>query len=194
MGVEDNQAQEKPIMIQMVGEAGAGRTSLLARFISNTFDEYDPTFYDDQKKTLSINGKDVNLSFIDTGGREDYSYMRMSYMRTATGFVVVYSVSDHLSFEGAEKMYQTIREVKDLADDETVPMVLVGNKCDLEERAVPKEVGMNLAKKMKCSFLEVSALSGWNVHQAFYECATLASTYVPKEHRPKKKEKKCIIM
>lgn len=46
-----------------------------------------------------------------------------------------------------------------------VPMILVGNKCDLEdERVVGKEQGQNLARQWNhCAFLESSAKSKINV-------------------------------
>ncbi|CAG5979215.1 unnamed protein product [Menidia menidia] len=53
----------------------------------------------------------------------------------------------------------------------TVPMILVGNKCDLEdERVVGKEQGQNLARQWNnCAFLESSAKSKINVLDIFYD-------------------------
>lgn len=43
-------------------------------------------------------------------------------------------------------------------------MVLVGNKCDLEEeRVVGKEQGVNLARQFNCAFMETSAKAKINV-------------------------------
>ena len=51
--------------------------------------------------------------------------------------------------------------VDDFFDQDTddVPMVLVGNKCDLEdERVVGKDQGLNLARQFNnCNFMETSA-------------------------------------
>lgn len=50
-------------------------------------------------------------------------------------------------------------------DTDDVPMVLVGNKCDLEEeRVVGKEQGINLARQFNCAFMETSAKAKINVH------------------------------
>lgn len=44
-------------------------------------------------------------------------------------------------------------------------MVLVGNKCDLEdERVVGKELGKQLAQQFNCSFMETSAKAKINVN------------------------------
>ena len=46
-----------------------------------------------------------------------------------------------------------------MKDTDDVPMVLVGNKCDLEdERVVGKDQGLNLARQFSnCAFMETSA-------------------------------------
>ncbi len=47
-----------------------------------------------------------------------------------------------------------------------MPMILVGNKCDLEvERVVGKDQGMNLARMWNCAFLEASAKAKINVNE-----------------------------
>jgi GTPase SAR1 family protein len=50
-------------------------------------------------------------------------------------------------------------------DTDDVPMVLVGNKCDLEEeRVVGKELGKSLATQFNCAFMETSAKAKINVN------------------------------
>lgn len=52
-----------------------------------------------------------------------------------------------------------------LQDTDDVPMVLVGNKCDLEEeRVVGKDQGMNLSRQFNCAFMETSAKAKINVN------------------------------
>lgn len=46
-----------------------------------------------------------------------------------------------------------------------MPMVLVGNKCDLEEeRVVRKDLGKSLANQFNCAFMETSAKAKINVN------------------------------
>lgn len=76
-------------------------------------------------------------------------------MRTGDGFVLVYSVIDRKTFEEIGEFYEQILRVKDA---DKVPMILVGNKCDLEsERAIPVEEGKNYAKQLGIPFMETSA-------------------------------------
>jgi GTPase SAR1 family protein len=60
--------------------------------------------------------------------------MREQYMRTGEGFVICYSVTDRRSFEEAVTYKRLVDRVR---NHEDVPIVLVGNKCDLQlERKV----------------------------------------------------------
>jgi GTPase KRas protein len=62
--------------------------------------------------------------------------MREQYMRTGEGFLLVYSITSRQSFEEITTFQQQILRVK---DKDYFPMVVVGNKCDLEgERDVSR--------------------------------------------------------
>lgn len=56
---------------------------------------------------------------------------------------------------------------------EGVNKILIGNKCDWEEkRAVSTEQGQALADELGIPFLEVSAKSNINIEKAFYSLAS----------------------
>ena len=89
--------------------------------------------------------------------------MRDLYMKNGQGFVLVYSITAQSTYNDLVDLRDTILKVKDTAD---VPMVLVGNKCDLEdERVVGKEVGQSLARNWSSTFLETSAKQKINVNE-----------------------------
>ena len=69
------------------------------------------------------------MSLILTLFQDEYSAMREQYMRTGEGFMLVYAVDKPSSFELLSMIGLQVKRVKDRDD---VPMVLVGNKCDLE--------------------------------------------------------------
>ena len=91
--------------------------------------------------------------------------MRDLYLKNGQGFVLVYSITAQSTFNDLQDLREQILRVKDTDD---VPLVLVGNKCDLEdERVVGKDQGMNLARQFNsCSFLESSAKAKINVNEA----------------------------
>ena len=91
--------------------------------------------------------------------------MREQYMRTGEGFLLVYSITSRSSFEEIATFHQQVLRVKDM---DYFPMVVVANKCDLEqERQVSTSEGYAMAKKIGCPFVETSAKQRVNVDEAF---------------------------
>ena len=77
-------------------------------------------------------------------------------MKTGEGFVLVYSITTRSSFEQTQKLRTHILRIKNDAAD--FPIILVGNKKDLEtERVVKEEEGRAMAEKWGCLFIETSA-------------------------------------
>ncbi len=114
-----------------------------------------------------IDDETALLDVLDTAGQEEYSAMREQYMRTGEGFLLVYSITSRQSFEEIMTFQQQILRVK---DKDYFPIILVGNKCDLEgERQVSREEGAQLARQFGCKFIETSAKSRINVENAFYD-------------------------
>jgi len=164
----------------VVGGGGVGKSALTIQFIQNHFvDEYDPTIEDSYRKQVVIETETCLLDILDTAGQEEYSAMRDQYMRTGEGFILVYSITSRNSFEEISSFREQINRAK---DDSTPPIVVVGNKKDLEqERVVNYSEGVELAKSFRCPFLESSAKARINVDEAFTE--------VVKEIRRKKRDK-----
>lgn len=73
---------------------------------------------------------------LDTAGQEEFSAMREQYMRSGEGFLLVYAVTDKASFD---EMYKFHRQILRVKDRDEFPMLMVGNKADLEhQRLVSK--------------------------------------------------------
>lgn len=94
---------------------------------------------DSYRKQCVIDDEVALLDVLDTAGQEEYSAMREQYMRTGEGFLLVYSINSRQSFEEILTFQQQILRVK---DKDHFPIIVVGNKCDLEnERQVSTEGG-----------------------------------------------------
>lgn len=92
---------------------------------------------DSYRKQCVIDDEVALLDVLDTAGQEEYSAMREQYMRTGEGFLLVYSIASQQSFEEIEGFHKQILRVK---DRDHFPVIVVGNKCDLEsERQVSTE-------------------------------------------------------
>jgi GTPase SAR1 family protein len=74
-------------------------------------------------------------------------------------------------------------------------MVLVGNKCDLEdERVVGRDQGQNLSRQWgNCAFMETSAKSKINVSEIFYDLVRQINSKTP-EKPEKKKKSRCLLL
>lgn len=180
----------------IVGGGGVGKSALTIQLIQNHFiDEYDPTIEDSYRKQVTIDDETCLLDILDTAGQEEYSAMRDQYMRNGQGFLCVYSLTNRSSFEEVAAFREQILRVKD-ADE--VPMVMVGNKLDLQnERVVTTKDGQELAASFGCPFLETSAKSRIHVEDAFYELVreirrTTKACAAPKQK--KNRQFKCAIL
>ncbi|XP_024082042.1 ras-like protein 3 isoform X2 [Cimex lectularius] len=92
---------------------------------------------------------------------------------------------------------QCMLEILDTAgtDTDDVPMVLVGNKCDLEdERVVGKEQGANLARQFNCAFMETSAKAKINVIDIFYDLVRQINKKSPEKKQKQKKKSPCVLV
>ncbi|KAF0979170.1 hypothetical protein FDP41_001513 [Naegleria fowleri] len=162
----------------VLGSGGVGKSALTIQFIQGNFvEKYDPTIEDSYRKQIEVDGKACMLDILDTAGQEEYSAMRDQYMRTGQAFILVYSITDPSSFEDLLTIHEQLLRSKD-ADE--VPIVLVGNKCDLEEeRAVSKEEGKSMAEKFgdHCKFLEASAKESINVEEIFTSLVRLVDKF-----------------
>ncbi|XP_015107483.1 GTPase HRas isoform X1 [Camelus dromedarius] len=139
----------------VVGAGGVGKSALTIQLIQNHFvDEYDPTIEDSYRKQVVIDGETCLLDILDTAGQEEYSAMRDQYMRTGEGFLCVFAINNTKSFEDIHQYREQIKRVKD-SDD--VPMVLVGNKCDLAARTVEARQAQDLARSYGIPYIETSA-------------------------------------
>ena len=65
----------------------------------------------------------------DTAGQERFRTIVNSYYRGAHGVIVVYDITSRISFESLDYWMEQIKQNA----TENVPILIIGNKCDLEE-------------------------------------------------------------
>eukprot|EP00456_Euglypha_rotunda_P022355 TRINITY_DN18892_c0_g1_i4.p1 TRINITY_DN18892_c0_g1~~TRINITY_DN18892_c0_g1_i4.p1 ORF type:complete len:181 (+),score=22.85 TRINITY_DN18892_c0_g1_i4:77-619(+) len=149
-----------PYKVVVFGSGGVGKSSVTLRFVTDTFTtEYLPTIEDCYRKTCLVDNRAAYLDILDTAGQEEYSALRDQWVREGKAFLLVFSVISRQSFEEIPNFRERILLVN---EDTVVPMVLVGNKVDLEsERKVTKEEAESLAKSYhNIPYVECSALKG----------------------------------
>ncbi|PAV60758.1 hypothetical protein WR25_25425 [Diploscapter pachys] len=177
--------------IVVLGSGGVGKSALTVQFVQGIFvEKYDPTIEDSYRKQFEVDGQQCMLEILDTAGTEQFTAMRDLYMKNGQGFVLVYSITAQSTFNDLLDLRDQILRVKD-ADE--VPMILVGNKCDLEdERVVGKDQGQNLARQFGSAFLETSAKAKINVNEVFYDLVRQINRRYPESGRRQgRSSKKC---
>ena len=128
------------------------------------------------------------LEILDTAGTEQFAAMRDLYMKNGMGFLLVYSITSQATFGDLQEIREQILRVKDTDD---VPMVLVGNKCDLEsDREVGREQGQSLARSWgNCMFMETSAKAKINVSEAFTDLVRQINNVIPQMPPQKQRQR-----
>ncbi|VDL20361.1 unnamed protein product [Hymenolepis diminuta] len=150
----------------VLGSGGVGKSALTVQFVQGIFvEKYDPTIEDSYRKKVEIDNEQCILEILDTAGTEQFTAMRDLYMKNGQGFILTYSITSPPTLFDLIDLREHIIRVK---DTDSIPIVLVGNKCDLEdERAVGKEEGQKLARQWNCTFMETSAKLKINVSEIF---------------------------
>eukprot|EP01097_Dermamoeba_algensis_P004311 TRINITY_DN2844_c0_g1_i3.p1 TRINITY_DN2844_c0_g1~~TRINITY_DN2844_c0_g1_i3.p1 ORF type:complete len:185 (+),score=17.08 TRINITY_DN2844_c0_g1_i3:53-607(+) len=179
--------------IVVLGAGGVGKSALTVRFVQGIFvEKYDPTIEDSYRKQVDIAGEHYMLEILDTAGTEQFTAMRDLYMKNGQGFVLVYSIIAQSTFNDLPDLRDQILRVK---DSDNVPMVLVGNKVDLEEqRVIQTATGQGLAQDWGCAFMEASAKTKQNVDEIFMNLLKQIGTQVRPPVSVKVKKDKCNIL
>ncbi|MHA1893315.1 MAG: GTP-binding protein, partial [Candidatus Helarchaeota archaeon] len=112
----------------IIGDPGVGKTSLLLRYIENRFEEeYLSTIgVDFYIQNINIDNKEVKLQIWDTGGQEKFSYMRPGYYIGSVGAILVYDVTNPMSFQNLKIWMDEVHKYCP-----GIPIILAENKIDL---------------------------------------------------------------
>lgn len=153
-----------------LGEQSVGKTSLITRFMYDTFDNtYQATIgIDFLSKTMYLEDRTVRLQLWDTAGQELFRSLIPSYIRDSSVAVVVYDITNRASFQNTSKWVDDVRAER----GNDVIIVLVGNKTDLsDKRQVTTEEAEKKAQEFNVMFIETSAKAGHNVKVLFKKIA-----------------------
>ncbi|OMJ74002.1 hypothetical protein SteCoe_23901 [Stentor coeruleus] len=157
--------------ILLIGDSSVGKTSILLRYIDNTYSgEFQATIGVDFKvSTVKLNSKIIKLQLWDTAGQDRFKNIVASYYRGAQGIFIVYDVTNRISFTNVTKWYQeTVNYLP-----ETTIRFLIGNKCDMNSpfRIVSYDEASNLANSLGVEYVETSAKNSINIGDIFNQMA-----------------------
>ena len=152
--------------VLLLANSNVGKSSLFLRFVDDIWnDTFVPTIGVDFKiKTFNIDDKKIKMQIWDTAGQERFKNIIASYYRGAHGILLLYDVTDKDSFKNLSNW---LIEIEKNAS-KNVLKVLIGNKCDLEDkRVVTFNQGKEFADTYGLKFIETSAKKNLNVNEAF---------------------------
>ncbi|QTA90363.1 Rab family GTPase [Desulfonema magnum] len=150
--------------ICMLGAFSVGKTSLVQRFVKSMFsDKYLTTVgVKIDKKTISVNGQEVNLLLWDIYGEDNFQKVQMSYIRGASGYFLVVDGTRRSTLNTALELRERVEE-----NIGNVPFILLFNKSDLEDEWEIDDEIIDQLSEDGLTVLRTSAKTGTGVEDAF---------------------------
>jgi small GTP-binding protein len=154
--------------ICMLGVFAVGKTSLVQRFVKSIFsDKYLTTVgVKIDKKTVDLGDQSIDLMLWDLHGEDEFQKLQMSYLRGASGYLLVVDGTRASSLEGAMNLKEKVDGA--LGD---IPFLVLLNKADLSDQWELDTGKLTELESRGWSMLKTSAKSGMAVEEAFRNLA-----------------------
>lgn len=159
--------QKYKLKVVIIGEHAAGKTSLIKNFVEGKFSaDYRPTIGTNIfiKKITFENGDEATLTVWDVAGQERWLSMRPLYYKGSSGALIVGDLTRKSTFDQILKFWAP--DLKKNAG-ESIPILLIANKCDLTREATDEEIHDCMNKIKAIDAVVTSAKNGDNVNKAF---------------------------
>ena len=157
---------QKSKKIVILGHFGVGKTSMVRRFVENTFSEdYLVTIgVHISKKVVEISaGESISMILWDLEGTDDIESIRKAYLMGSSGVLFVFDVSRPSTFQNIINDLELVAQ-----KTQQIPLLIIANKMDLVNEEDLDKILTN--KNISYDFL-VSAKTGNNVEEAFAKMA-----------------------
>lgn len=151
--------------ICMVGAFAVGKTTLVTRFVQSIFsDKYLTTVgVKIDKKSIKLGDRDVNLVLWDLAGDDSFNKVRMSYLRGASGYLLVVDGTRPITLDTAIGLQKSV----DKFFGKGLPFVLLLNKTDLTNEWKLEEEAIGALLEKRWIMMKTCAKTGEGVEEAF---------------------------
>ena len=150
----------------IIGDSAVGKSNILTQYVYEKFsEEFQSTLgVEFAAKNTVIDNKIYRIQIWDTAGAESFRSITRAYYKNSVCAFIVYDITKRETFENVQVWLDDIKN----QCPQTVLLVLVGNKLDLEnERQISYEEGESFAQKNNMYFFETSAKTGVNIENLF---------------------------
>jgi len=170
---EIKQLEKRKFKIVVLGDPSVGKTSTILRFTDNVFlRAYIPTMgLNITQKIFNIDKNSVELVLWDIGGQTKFEIIRKKFYEGMSMILLLFDLTNPISFANVPKWHQDIKNY--FKNDQKIKGYLIGNKNDLvKERIVSENDAVKLAFALDLDYIEISALTGYNIEKTFLEIAS----------------------
>ena len=157
-----------PIIHQLIflGDPSVGKTCTLLRYLDNEY-------LDDNLTTIGIDIKTkeekIEVKFVDTAGQERFRTITSTYYKHADGIMLMFDVTNQNTYENINHLVE--ENNKKCKSD--IPIIILGNKIDLNNRIKSREEFEEELKKYNYDYYEVSAKLNINIKEAIEKMCLL---------------------
>jgi small GTP-binding protein len=154
--------------ICLLGTAGVGKTSLIARFVDNSFSDRYLTSVGVAIKTkaLQVEENEISLTIWDLAGDDRFQPLETNYLRGTSGYLMVADGTRKVTFDHALDLQKRVADQLNSA-----PFVLVLNKADLAPQWEVEEAQVDALTSQGFTIVRTSAKAGTGVEEAFSQLA-----------------------
>ena len=171
-----------------MGAAGVGKSCIISQFLYDTYTaKYHATVEELHRKEYEVNGNNLTLDILDTSGANEFPAMRQLSISKGNGFILMQSVDNEESFEEVKRLREQILNQR---NDDSIPIVIVGNKSDCEkDRVVAREsIETMVTLDWNNGFVEAS-VKDKNVMPIFQELFNQANVSYPLGQAMRRRQK-----
>jgi small GTP-binding protein len=160
----------------LCGETAVGKTSIRRSYFGDNFirDHLSTLGADFAVKRVKINSNTtMELQIWDLAGQEGFQNLRQRFFKGASSAMMVFDITRMDTFNKLDNWFEQLWMGK---ETKSMPIAILGNKNDLEERAVTREDVMSYIEKLRekhglqnewIEYYETSALTGENIEECF---------------------------
>lgn len=158
--------------VVLIGESGVGKTSVISRFVNNSFDNevISTTGASYAVKILTFDeyqGKSVKYEIWDTAGQEKYRGLTKIFYKDAKIAILIYDITNAKSYEELKNYW--VNQLQENGPKDII-IGIAGNKCDLfEEEEVPEMDAREFSNKIGAFYHLTSASASIGINDLFYE-------------------------